>query len=328
MDLSIIIVSYKGYNRLRQCLDSLITFCGKSLSTEVVVVNNCPGEEEFQIIEKQYPGFLFVNNDINGGYANGCNKGSSHAKGKYLLILNPDTIVTEGAVEELVTIAKSNPAFMITSCRQVNEKGEESVSWGPFPQFSNLTGFLRAIFRTGYKSQIRLNESYPSHIFFPDWISGSVVLISKDDYLRLKGFDEDFWMYYEDVDLCKRANAIGGAVAFCNNVTIEHNHGGSTRINKVTAAVTKTEVQISKHLYFNKHKSGIQVFLIHFFIIINNLISFGLVAVAGFLFFFIPKLNLRVFIYIKLIRYYIGALLNGTWVSPRSVRYKNTDRSR
>ncbi|HAM11335.1 MAG: hypothetical protein A2X05_12990 [Bacteroidetes bacterium GWE2_41_25] len=321
-DLSIIIVSYKGYERLKQCLESLNSFSGSNLSTEVIVVNNCPGDDAISSFTNLYPRFRFFNNEVNGGYANGCNKGAGFAYGQYILILNPDTIATEGALEELVKTAKSNPEFMITSCRQVNEKGKESIAWGPFPGFRNLTGFMRAILRTGFQSQIRVKEGYSSDVFFPDWISGSVVLISKENYLRLNGFDEDFWMYFEDVDLCKRARDMGGEVAFCNYVSIEHNHGGSSRINKKTASITKAEVLISKHIYMNKHRSGPDKFLIHSFMVINNLLSAGLIALPGLIFFFIPKLFLRTLIFIRIIDYYTGVLLKFSWDTPRSVNYR------
>jgi GT2 family glycosyltransferase len=321
-DLSIIIVSYKGYERLKQCLDSLISFSGRILSTEVIIVNNSPGDNAFRSFENLYPGFRFINNEINGGYAYGCNKGVRNASGQFILILNPDTIVTERSLEELIKTAKSNPEFVITSCRQVNEKGHVCIAWGSFPGFRNLTGLLRVIFRSGYQSQVRVKDLLHVNIFFPDWVSGSVILISKENYIRLNGFDEDFWMYFEDVDLCKRARDMGGEVAFCNDISIEHNHGGSSRINKSTASLTKAEVLISKHVYFSKHKSGFQKLMIQVFLIINNLISFGLVAAAGLLFFFIPKLFLRTLIYFKLIQYYAGALLKGSWVSPRSATHK------
>lgn len=321
-ELSIIIVSYRGHERLRQCLESLKSFRGINLSTEIIIVNNCPGDEAISILEKQLPGFRFINNEINGGYANGCNKGASYAAGEFILILNPDTVVTEGALVELVMTAKSNPGFVITSCRQLNEKGSESIAWGPFPEFSNLTGFMRSLFRSGYQSQKRVKEGFPSDIFFPDWISGSVMIISKENFLRLNGFDEDFWMYFEDVDLCKRARDTGGEVALCNNVIIEHNHGGSSRINRTTASLTKTEVLISKHIYMNKHKSGIDKFLIQAFLVINNLISSGLIAVLGLVFFFIPKIFLRTLIFRRLIKYYAGALRRGRWDSTRSVNYR------
>ncbi len=321
-DLSIIIVSFRGYGRLRQCLDSLKNISGQKLTTEVIIVNNCPGDEVFYSIEKQYPGFRFIDNKTNGGYSNGCNVGASVATGKYFLMLNPDTVVTEEALEALLSAARSNPSFIITSCRQVNEKGRENIAWGPFPEFKNLTGFMRAVSGSDYKSQRKMNQEFSSRFFFPDWVSGSVILISKGDFARLNGFDEDFWMYFEDVDLCRRARNLGGEVAFCSDIVIEHNHGGSSRINKNTASLTKTEVIISKHLYISKHKEGFNKLNIQTFLVLNNFISFGLLAIAGVIFFFIPKLYLRTLIYVRLLDYYSGSLLRGSWISPRSVNFR------
>ena len=326
IDLSVIIVSYKGYERLIQCLDSLIKLGGGLFNSEVIVVNNCPGDDSFSMIESQYTGFRFVRNKINGGYANGCNLGASFATGKYLLILNPDTVVTENSLFDLLTVARSNATFIITSCRQVTENGRQSIAWGPFPEFKSLTGFMRAIFRTGYKSQIRLKQGFPSDIFFPDWISGSVIMISAENYKKLGGFDEDFWMYFEDVDLCRRAKNEGGDIAFCNNISIEHNHGGSSRINKKTTSVTKAEVVISRHIYIHKHKKGFGRFIIQSFLVTNTLISFGFTAIAGIIFFFIPKLSLRTFVYGRILEYYLSAFIRGTWLSPRSVNYPKTQR--
>jgi GT2 family glycosyltransferase len=300
----------------------LNSFSGSSLATEVIIVNNNPGDDVIRSFENLYPAFRFISNDINGGYAHGCNKGVSNSSGRFILILNPDTIATQQAVEQLLEIAGSNPAFMITSCRQVNEKGRESIAWGPFPRFMNLTGFMRALFGTGYQGQKRAEKALHADVFFPDWISGSVVLMSRENYLILNGFDEDFWMYFEDVDLCKRARSRGGEVAFCNNVTIEHNHGASSRIDKKTASLTKTEVLISKHIYMNKHRSGTGKILIQAFLVINNLVSAGIMAVTGLILFFVPKLFLRTMIFIRLLKYYTLALLNGRWDSPRSVRYR------
>ncbi len=324
IDLSIIIVSYKGYERLQQCLGSLSKLTGTLLTTEVIVVNNCPGDILFNSVENQYKEFRFIKNKVNGGYANGCNLGASYANGSFILILNPDTVITEKSLYDLLSVAKSNASFIITTCKQETENGKQSIAWGPFPGLNSLTGFMRALCRTGYKSQIRFREEFPANIFFPDWISGSVVMISAENYKRLGGFDEDFWMYFEDVDLCRRARNIGGDIAFCNDISIEHNHGGSSRINMKTASVTKTEVVISRHIYINKHKDGIEHFILQAFLVINTLTSFGFTALAGIIFFFIPRLFLRTVVYGRIMEYYLFAFIRGTWLSPRSVNYLKT----
>jgi len=129
-------------------------------------------------------------------------------------------------------------------------------------------------------------------------------------------------MYFEDVDLCRRIRKIDSEIAFCRNITIEHNHGGSSRINLKTASLTKTEVHISRHVYVSKHKTGIEKYVIQTFLVLNNLISGGIMAFLGLLLFFIPKVFSRALIYYKLIRYYIGSLFRFSWISPRSVNFR------
>src|SRR5664280_891536 len=171
-DLSIIIVCYKGWERLNKCLESLDSFSGKNIKIEVIVVDNNSSDETINEIEERFSKFRFIYNEINGGFANGCNLGARNASGEFILFLNPDTVATEYEIEKLLKSAKQNPDFGIVSCRQVNEKGKESITCGPFPSFFNLTGFERAVFGNRM-SEVR---SKKSEVSFPDWISGSVVL--------------------------------------------------------------------------------------------------------------------------------------------------------
>lgn len=315
-DLSIIIVSYKGWARLIKCLDALALFEGKTIKTEVIVVDNYSNDPAIFGIEKKYRNFKFIHNRVNGGFANGCNLGAKNAGGNFLLFLNPDTVAKETEVEKLLGIAVKNAGFGIVSCSQVNENGRESNACGHFPSIFNLTGFERAIFKP---------EEPPSlnGIMFPDWVSGSVQLIKRDTFRKVNGFDEDFWMYFEDVDLCKRVRNENLEIAFCKDVIIEHNHGGSSRINLATVSLTKTEVHISRHIFISKHKRGIEKFFIQLFLVLNNLISLGLMAIVGLLLFFIPKLFSRTLIFGRLVNFYFMALIRLSWRSPRSVNFKS-----
>jgi GT2 family glycosyltransferase len=145
-DLSIVIVCYKGWERLTKCLEALYSFKGNNFSTEVIVVDNRSDDNNILEIEERFPKFRFIFNNINGGFANGCDLGAKNSKGEFLLFLNPDTVVTEAELEKLLTTARQNPAFTILSCRQVNENGRECIASGPFPAIYNLTGFQRALF--------------------------------------------------------------------------------------------------------------------------------------------------------------------------------------
>jgi len=317
-DLSIIIVCYKGWARLSKCLEVLDSFSGRNFKAEVIIVDNKSDDETIHKIEERFPKFQFIYNHVNGGFANGCNLGAKTAVGEFVLFLNPDTVVAETEVEKLLNQARHNPEFGIVSCRQVNERGKESISYGTFPSLFNLTGFQRAIFRPRTP-----HAAYRTpDISFPDWVSGSVILMRYETFKKESGFDEDFWMYFEDVDLCRRIRNTGCEIAFCRNITIEHNHGGSSRINLNTTSLTKTEVHISRHLYISKHKKGFEKFLIQTFLVLNNIISGGVMAIIGLLLFFIPKVFSRTLIFYRLTSYYLGSLLRLSWISPRSVNFQ------
>jgi GT2 family glycosyltransferase len=319
-DLSILIVSYKGWNRLVKCLESLDSFSGEKFSFEVIVVDNKSDDETIFEIEERFNRFRFIHNNVNGGYANGCNLAAKHASGDYFLILNPDTVAIETEIEKLLIKAKNNPHYGIVSCAQVNEKGKGCIVTGDFPRLLNLTGLQRALFKAGRNTGNKGDQETG----FPDWISGSVVLMSRETFSKCGGLDEDFWMYFEDVDLCRRIRNLNLEVAYCRNITIEHNHGGSSRINLKTATLTKTEVHISRHLYISKHKRGLEKTTIQIFLILNNLLTSGLTAIPGLIFFFIPKLFVRTLIFSGLVQYYSGVLWHLTWISPRSVKYVRT----
>ncbi len=306
MDLSVIIVCYKGWDKLTLCLESLEKFSGSRFTSEVIIVDNNSGDPALNEIEKRFSNFIFIRNTVNGGYANGCNLGFKSSVGDKILILNPDTVVTEEAIGNLLEEAHKNPGYYIISCRQIRSDGRVTKPWGRFPGL--------------YKKE-RKEAGEQDLVFFPDWVSGSLMLMSREIFSRLNGFDEDYWMYSEDVDLCRRVRDLGGEIALFNKITIEHNHGGSSRINSRTTSVTKTEVQISRHLYISKHIRGFEKFLMHSLIITDNILT-GLIAfIAGLIFFFIPKLFVRVPIFRRLLGYYAGVIHQGRWVSSQSVTY-------
>ncbi len=224
---------------------------------------------------------------VNGGFANGNNLGSKSAKGEYILFLNPDTVVIEAEIEKLLVLARSNPGYSLISCRQVTENGRESRATGDFPTILSLTGFQRSVMQLLKKKEG--NSATAVNVTFPDWISGSVILISNKLFLQLEGFYEGFWMYYEDVDLCKRVAERGGKIAFARDITIEHNHGGSSRVNINTTSITKTEVKISLHLYVSRHLTGSQRILGQLFLVLNNIISGAVMALIGLLSSLFPR---------------------------------------
>ena len=161
-------------------------------------------------------------------------------------------------------------------------------------------------------------------VLFPDWVSGSVVMMSRKNYDALEGWCEDFWMYYEDADLCKRAWESGGQVALVEDLKITHNHGGASRINFSVKALTKSEVVISRHVYISNHSRGIKRLLMQSYLVFNNLFfSQLLIAVVGIVFYIKPSFRVYPKLYVNIVKYYINSLVNRTWLSRRSINYKN-----
>ena len=320
-DVSIIIVNYKSWRHLKNCLEALNDIKSAAFSFEVIVVDNLSSDGMLDTFSLDFPNVNFKVNTGNNGFANGCNFGAKHAKGEHLFFLNPDTIANEDAIYKLLDFARLHHAVGIVSCHQKNHNGSYEKTERLFPSLFTLFGLTRAIYKKGNQRRIRKQYDKNESVIYPDWVSGSVVFISRKWFDQIQGWNEDYWMYYEDVDICKRVQEANGKIALLQDVEIIHNHGGASRINVKTASITKTEVLISKHVYINNHFKGIDRFLSQLLVVLSNLIFKTVLGIVGLIFFFIPKLRLILNIYIKLIKYYINALFKGAWLSKRSLNY-------
>lgn len=320
-DLSIIIVNYRGWKHLKVCLDSLAGFSGTINNFEIIVVDNNSDDGLLREFKSGYPDFIFIESKVNGGFGYGCNLGAKNGNGEFFLFLNPDTVATEPEVEKLLKRAKENPEYFITSCSQVNESGKVSKAFGLFPGFGTLTGTGRALYKIYNNKSVVERTTAKNNVIKPDWVSGSVILISRNIFEQIKGFDEDFWLYFEDTDLCRRVRDIKGEIAYFTDIKIQHNHGGTSRVNLKTTSLTKTEVLISNHLYISKHSKGLSGIVLQLLLILNNLIGGFPMAFIDLILFFYPKMFAKTIIYFRLIGYYFGALTGGSWISPRSVNY-------
>ena len=145
VDISIVIVNYKSWNDLKDCLQSIITINSSKFTLETIVVDNQSNDgrlEEFKIL---FPSILFIENSGNNGFANGCNLGASNAKGNYLFFLNPDTIINKDAVLKLWKTTYKNPDYGIVSCLQTDESNNKYTEIRFFPKLSTLFGLSRVL---------------------------------------------------------------------------------------------------------------------------------------------------------------------------------------
>jgi GT2 family glycosyltransferase len=317
MDLSIVIVNYKSWKVLTECLDSFNQYTPK-LNYEIIVVDNDSQDGLLEPFSQNYPQITFIKNTGNNGFAQGCNLGADNAQGKYLLFLNPDTVLTNNtAIDELFNFAQNNQDIGITSCRRINPKGKPEREMA----FANpwlIISWIRAMYKLTNKAKIQIKFPENEMIWNPDWIAGSVVLIEKELFNKIGKWDQNnFWMYYEDVDLCRKVKRQNKKIALLRNVELKHAHGGSSRRNPTTTAITKSEVVTSSHVYIQLHTQGLNRVLLHFVIFTDTLLSQLTKILFTLPVFWKTSFRANILVLISTSKYYINALMSGTWKSKR-----------
>ena len=317
IDLSIIIVNYKSWSVLTECLDSFVQYTPK-LNYEIIVVDNDSQDGEIEPFSEKYPQVNFIKNTGNNGFAHGCNLGANNAYGKYLLFLNPDTVLTNStAIDELFNFAQHNPDVGITSCRRINPKGKPEREIA----FANpwlIISWIRAIYKLVNKAKIQKKFPENEMIWYPDWIAGSVVLIEKKLFNKIGRWDQDsFWMYYEDVDLCRKIKRQDKEIALLRNVELKHAHGGSSRRNPKTTAITKSEVVTSSHVYIQLHTQGLNRVLLHLVIFIDTLLSQLIKILFTLPVFWKTSFRTNILVLASISKYYLIALIKMTWRSAK-----------
>lgn len=321
--ISTVIVNYRSWDKLQACLDSLLNTTLVDAKLEIIVVDNCSNDGKIGAFVEQYPSVSFVLNKGNFGFSNGCNTGANEANGDYLFFANPDTVVPKDVVEKLLSAIQTLPPYSIVATQKLSQSGKHERVERFFPRWYTITGLGKSFHRLLNRKHIVDDFSKGKKTVYPEWVSGSVIFIRRIDFKQLGGWDEQFWMYCEDVDLCKRANVRGGKITLLQDVEITHNHGGSSRINPVTTALTKSEVYISRHVYFSKYTQGTASYVIQTLLTIKSLLKVTLIAFLSLLIFTHPKAKIARLLFTNLIRYYVSAMLNQTWLSPRSRQHKH-----
>ena len=321
--ISAIIVNYRCWDKLRACLGSLLNTSLIDAKLEIVVVDNCSNDGRIGAFVEQYPAVSFILNKGNFGFSNGCNTGANEANGDYLFFINPDTEVPKDAIEQLHSAIQALPRYSIVATQKISTSGKYERVERFFPRWYTITGLGKSFHRLLNRRRIADDFAKDKTTVYPEWVSGSVIFIRHSDFDELNGWDERFWMYCEDIDLCNRASIKGGKIALLQNIEITHNHGGSSRINPVTAALTKSEVYISRHVYFTEYTQGIGRCAIQFLFAIKSLLKVTLIAFLSLFAFKHPKAKMARLLFFNLIRYYLGVTLNQTWLSPRSRRHKH-----
>ncbi|MGL4632005.1 MAG: glycosyltransferase family 2 protein [Leadbetterella sp.] len=246
MNLSVIIVGYNCWDDLRECLLSLLedSFSDK----EIIVCENSSVESKFRMFTQEFPSVQFHHLPYNPGFAKACNYGAMHAKGDTLLFLNPDTTVEKNTLETIMVFKNQFSGKHIFSCK--THKRESKIHLN-FPTIFGMKYF-------SFRSKFDLKKHETHAYIEPDWISGSFMMLHKTFFEEINRWSEEYWMYYEDVDLCQKAKLAGGNCILLLNTQIYHKHGGASRKDLETTARSKAHVLYSQAIYSGKFIQKIQ----------------------------------------------------------------------
>lgn len=237
--VSIVVLSYNTASYLTECLTSVYKNV-QDLPFEIIVVDNNSKDNSVHMIKTRFPKVKLIEEEENLGFAKGVNLGVKHALGEWVLFLNSDTRVNKGSLEALVEFARENPQAVVVGGKLRNKDGSTSSSYSSF--YTPLKTFLFLFWPK--KKERKLNT--PAEV---DWVSGGFMLVRKEIFDEVHGFDQHFFMYIEDMEFCFRLRKKGYKVYYNPKAVVEHIGQGSS--NRSFAII-----QIYKGLlyFYKKHK--------------------------------------------------------------------------
>ena len=260
MDLSIIIVNYNVKEFLQNLLHS-IDKAAQNLTYEIIIVDNASDDGSVEYIKNNLlprGRIQLIANNVNLGFGRANNIGMKNAKGKYFLLLNPDTLLSEDTLVNMVSFLEGNPTAGLAGCKILNPDGTLQLACrrsfpGPWTSFCKVTGL--SSFFPNSKIFARYNLTYLDEnlTYEVDAISGSFMMLRKEVYEKIGGFDEEFFMYGEDLDLCYRVQKSGYKIYYVHNTQIIHYKGESTK----RSSIDETKIFYdAMHLFVKKHFSS------------------------------------------------------------------------
>ena len=233
IDMSVIIVNYNVKEFLEQAIRSVYQAVG-SLRIEVFVVDNNSVDGSVEMIQARFPGVHLIANEENTGFSTANNQAIRVAKGRHLFILNPDTIVQEDTLTTLVTFMDAHPKVGAVGCKILNPDGTfapESRRSFPTPAvaFYRMTGLSRLFPKSRAFGRYNLSYLSPDEATEVDALSGSCMVVRAKAVEQAGMFDEDFFMYGEDLDWCYRIQQAGWEIHYTPDTQIIHYKGESTK---------------------------------------------------------------------------------------------------
>ena len=259
MDVSVLVISFNTRDLTLACLDSVFRET-KGIGFEVIVVDNASRDGSAEAISERFPQIKLVASEQNLGFAKANNMAAQDARGDFLLLLNSDTVILDGAIQKAVAFARSRPDADIVGGRTFFENlslNRTSCHGRPTPWslFCMGVGVSSVFRRSRVFNPEGLGAWQRDTVGEVDVVTGCFLLIKRELWDRLNGFDESFFMYGEDTDLCVRARDLGGRCFVCPDARLIH-YGGQSEAVRADKMVRPDRAKVQ---LFEKHWSPVMV---------------------------------------------------------------------
>ncbi|MCL5113979.1 MAG: glycosyltransferase family 2 protein [Patescibacteria group bacterium] len=267
IDLSIVIVSYNAREFLLNCLLSIKKSVG-NLKHEVIVVDNDSSDRSSEMVKNKFPSAVLIESKRNLGFSKANNLGVKKTKGKYILFLNPDTLLRDDVLDKMVKFMDNHKSVGVSTCKLVMPNGKLDdachrgfpTPWNAFCYFSGLSKiFSHSRIFSGYNLGF-LDLSKTHEI---DACAGAFMLVRREAGEEISWWDEDYFFYGEDLEFCYRLKEKGWKTYFIPSVSILHHKGVSGGIKKISKEVSTADKKTKKmatlarfqamKIFYNKH---------------------------------------------------------------------------
>ena len=231
-EISIVIVSYNTADLIGSCLDSILS--NDDLSIEIFVVDNASNDGSVALVKRKYPTVQVIENVKNRGFAAANNQVLPQCKGKYIFFLNPDTEVVSDTFSKAISFMNTNPRVGLAGTKIINPDG--ALQWSVSYKYP------------GQKYTTNELSDLPGKIAC---VLGASMIARSELIKKIGGFDEDFFLYGEDQDLCLRIRRLGYEIGYVDSATIVH-LGGQSEKDSLPSEVWKKKID-AEYIFYRKH---------------------------------------------------------------------------
>ena len=258
-NLDIVVVSYRCREMLRACLNSIDAFAGTNVRT--FVVDNASHDGTVEMARDEFPDVELIASERNLGFSAANNLAIRRGRATFVLALNPDTALTPGALDQLVALMDSEPSIGICGCRLELADGTlDHASKRSFPTLLGALGHFTGVGRRAGARDALAQYRAPQVEAGPvDAVNGAFMLMRRRALDEVGLFDEGFWMYMEDLDLCYRFAERGWTTWYDPTVTVMHIKGGTS--GKLRAPHLNFAFHYGMYRFYRKHYAAKRSFI-------------------------------------------------------------------